>query len=310
MLSLDRMAGKRARQQPAASVTSKSSMEEAAVALAGVEGALTGNNKRKGTTPSPSKNKGGAMTATATAEVETSKRPRSNSMEQLAEVAGSILKEEEDLDQEEKRGGGAAWYATNDVAIAAAAAAAASVPDPMADAEDEMPAAAAAAAVVAAAVVPTGFRRKPPAKKVSAASSAKAATAAPSSSSPADPAAATAAKSPPPPPESDGNGKSRKTQITYNPDITMTKEQLTAWRREMRRVRNRESAAASRRKVRDRIDELEDEVEIWKGRYQEVMARLGQTDGEKEEEEREVRREVDTFDAAAAVGDAKGHSHV
>jgi len=232
-------------------------MEESADALAGVEGALTGSNKRKGTTPSPSKKKGGATTTTATAtaatttaatttaEVEASKRPRSKSMEQLAEVAGSILKEEEDLDQEEKRGGGAAWYETNDVAIAAAAAAAAS---------------------------------------------------------------AAAAKSPPEPPDSDRDGKSRKTQITYNPDITMTKEQLTAWRREMRRVRNRESAAASRRKVRDRIDELEDEVEIWKIRYQEVMARLGQTEGEKEEEEREIRR--DASDAAAAVGDAKGHSHI
>jgi len=60
----------------------------------------------------------------------------------------------------------------------------------------------------------------------------------------------------------------------------MTKEQLTAWRREMRRVRNRESAAASRRKVRDRIDELEDEVAVWKKRYQEVLARLGQATGE------------------------------
>jgi lipase chaperone LimK len=58
--------------------------------------------------------------------------------------------------------------------------------------------------------------------------------------------------------------------------------------------------------VRNRIDELEDEVEIWKIRYQEVMARLGQTEGEKEEEEREIRREAD---AAAAVGDAEGHSH-
>ena len=55
----------------------------------------------------------------------------------------------------------------------------------------------------------------------------------------------------------------------------MTKEQLTSWRREMRRVRNRESAAASRRKVRDRIEELEEEVDVWKRRYEEAMARLG-----------------------------------
>eukprot|EP00970_Alexandrium_tamarense_P019618 scaffold14275_cov221-Alexandrium_tamarense.AAC.9 len=59
----------------------------------------------------------------------------------------------------------------------------------------------------------------------------------------------------------------------------MTKEQLTAWRREMRRVRNRESAAASRRKVRDRIEELEEEVNMWKMRYGEVMERLARSDG-------------------------------
>lgn len=42
----------------------------------------------------------------------------------------------------------------------------------------------------------------------------------------------------------------------------------------MRRVRNRESAAASRRKVRDRIEELEEEVDVWKRRYEEAIRRL------------------------------------
>jgi hypothetical protein len=300
MLSIDTMAGKRARQPATAAAPSKSSMEEAADALAGVEGALTGN-KRRGATASSSKKKGGSgATATATAEGEAAKMSRSNSMEQLVEAAGSILKEEEDdqdQDQEDKRSGSGAWYATNDVAIAAAAAAAAAaVPNPMAD------------AAATAAAVPTGFRKKPAAKKEKATtSSAKAATA-PSSSSAepasAPPAAATGSGS------DDGNGKSRKTQITYNPDVTMTKEQLTAWRREMRRVRNRESAAASRRKVRDRIDELEDEVEIWKRRYQEVMARLGQSDGDREDEEREVRREVDsTAETTDVAVDDGGTAH-
>ena len=64
----------------------------------------------------------------------------------------------------------------------------------------------------------------------------------------------------------------------------MTKEQLTAWRREMRRVRNRESAAASRRKVRDRIEELEDEVDVWKKRYEEAMERLSRAEARKKEE--------------------------
>ena len=73
----------------------------------------------------------------------------------------------------------------------------------------------------------------------------------------------------------------KKTQIQYNPDVPMTKEQLTSWRREMRRVRNRESAAASRRKVRDRIEELEEEVDNWKKRYEEAMARLTEAEARK-----------------------------
>lgn len=76
----------------------------------------------------------------------------------------------------------------------------------------------------------------------------------------------------------------KKTQIQYNPDVPMTKEQLTSWRREMRRVRNRESAAASRRKVRDRIEELEEEVDLWKRRYEEAMGRLR---GAEEKQQRE-----------------------
>merc|ERR1712032_811659 len=34
----------------------------------------------------------------------------------------------------------------------------------------------------------------------------------------------------------------------YDPGVSMTKEELKAWRKEARRVRNRESAAASRKK--------------------------------------------------------------
>ncbi|KAL3811375.1 hypothetical protein ACHAXA_011339 [Cyclostephanos tholiformis] len=285
------MAGKRAR-QPDNTIPSKSPMEESADALAGVEGALTGS-KRKGTTAPSKKLGGGGATTTSTAnaaEGDAVNMPRSNSMEQLAEVAGSILKEEEEQDQDrdDKRVGAGAWYATNDIAIAAAAAAAAAtVPNPMAD------------AAATAAAVPTGFRKKPAAKKATIPAKSAAA------SSSSEPSAA--------PPETatsdDGNGKSRKTQITYNPDVAMTKEQLTAWRREMRRVRNRESAAASRRKVRDRIDELEDEVEIWKRRYQEVMARLGQSEGDREEEEREVRRELNSSETTAMAIDDEGKAH-
>jgi hypothetical protein len=46
------------------------------------------------------------------------------------------------------------------------------------------------------------------------------------------------------------------------------------WRRECRRVRNRESAAASRARVRGRIQELEEEVEGWKAKYAQAVERL------------------------------------
>lgn len=71
------------------------------------------------------------------------------------------------------------------------------------------------------------------------------------------------------------NGETKKkTQIRYDPDVPMNKEQLAAWRREARRVRNRESAAASRQRIRNRISELEDEVGEWKTRYAQAIQRL------------------------------------
>lgn len=36
--------------------------------------------------------------------------------------------------------------------------------------------------------------------------------------------------------------ESKKTQVRYDPEVPMDKEQLAAWRKEARRVRNRESA--------------------------------------------------------------------
>ncbi len=72
----------------------------------------------------------------------------------------------------------------------------------------------------------------------------------------------------------------------------MSKEELTAWRREMRRVRNRESAAASRRKVRDRIEELEDEVKTWKERYAEVMVKLSEAESKKKKGTKEEEANV------------------
>jgi hypothetical protein len=68
----------------------------------------------------------------------------------------------------------------------------------------------------------------------------------------------------------------KKTQIRYDPEVPMNKDQLAAWRREARRVRNRESAAASRQRIRDRITELEVEVDEWKDKHAAALDRLAQ----------------------------------
>jgi hypothetical protein len=67
---------------------------------------------------------------------------------------------------------------------------------------------------------------------------------------------------------------SKKTQVRYDPEVPMDKDQLAAWRKEARRVRNRESAAASRQRIRDRITELEGEIGQWKQKYAMAMERL------------------------------------
>lgn len=54
----------------------------------------------------------------------------------------------------------------------------------------------------------------------------------------------------------------------------MNKEDTAEWRREARRKRNRESAAASRNKVRNRIAELEDEVLDWKTKCDNLFERI------------------------------------
>jgi bZIP transcription factor len=66
----------------------------------------------------------------------------------------------------------------------------------------------------------------------------------------------------------------KKTQVRYDPEVPMDKDQLAAWRKEARRVRNRESAAASRQRIRDRITELEGEISQWKQKYAIAIERL------------------------------------
>jgi len=55
---------------------------------------------------------------------------------------------------------------------------------------------------------------------------------------------------------------------------SMSKDELSEWRKEQRRKRNRESAAASRNKTRARIDELEGEVNQWKQMHDEMKNKM------------------------------------
>jgi hypothetical protein len=66
----------------------------------------------------------------------------------------------------------------------------------------------------------------------------------------------------------------KKPQMKYDPDVPMTKEEAAVWRREQRRKRNRESAALSRQKQRDRIGDLEVEVADWKNKVDSIMDRI------------------------------------
>jgi len=73
------------------------------------------------------------------------------------------------------------------------------------------------------------------------------------------------------------NGSSNKKQRfvpKYVPDVPMTKEQTAAWRREARRVRNRQSAAASRQKTRHRITELEEQCTFWETKYKDLVHKI------------------------------------
>jgi len=54
----------------------------------------------------------------------------------------------------------------------------------------------------------------------------------------------------------------------------MTKEQLAEWRKQMRKERNRASAAASRQKTQSRIMELEGEVNEWKNKYEDMQDKM------------------------------------
>ena len=71
----------------------------------------------------------------------------------------------------------------------------------------------------------------------------------------------------------------KRPQMKYDPDVPMSKEETSAWRREQRRKRNRESAAACRKKQRDRIFELEVEINEWKTKCDEALKKLRKLEG-------------------------------
>lgn len=60
----------------------------------------------------------------------------------------------------------------------------------------------------------------------------------------------------------------------YKPNYEMSKEELTEWKREQRKIRNRQSAAASRQKVRNHIEALENQVQFLQHKYEAVVDRL------------------------------------
>mmetsp|Transcript_39646 Transcript_39646/g.119083 ORF Transcript_39646/g.119083 Transcript_39646/m.119083 type:complete len:266 (-) Transcript_39646:568-1365(-) len=71
--------------------------------------------------------------------------------------------------------------------------------------------------------------------------------------------------------------------LQYNPetDRPMTKEQITEWRKQQRKERNRASAAASRDKIRGRIRELEGEVDDLQSKYASALERIQQLEAER-----------------------------
>ena len=65
-----------------------------------------------------------------------------------------------------------------------------------------------------------------------------------------------------------------KPQNVYVAPSSMTGEELSAWRKEERRKRNRASAAASRHKTQSKISDLETQVSLWKTRCEEMQEQM------------------------------------
>jgi len=70
--------------------------------------------------------------------------------------------------------------------------------------------------------------------------------------------------------------KKQKIYLQYNPleNKEMTKDEIKQWRLQQRKLRNRQSAAASRQKVRNQIENLEKQVQVLQHKYDIVLDRL------------------------------------
>lgn len=97
--------------------------------------------------------------------------------------------------------------------------------------------------------------------------------------------------------------KRKRMHLRYDPSVPMSKEDAAKWRKEQRRKRNRESAASSRQKQRDRITELETEVEDWKNKFEVALERLKRL-------EEEAAADDHTRKDAADVMDGCGDSDI
>lgn len=63
-------------------------------------------------------------------------------------------------------------------------------------------------------------------------------------------------------------------QKHYEAPSSMSKAELSEWRKQQRKERNRASAAASRMKTQTRIMELEGEVGVWKAKYEDMQDKM------------------------------------
>lgn len=73
-----------------------------------------------------------------------------------------------------------------------------------------------------------------------------------------------------------GSLGTKKKAPRYSPGVPMTKEELAAWRKEKRRIRNRESAAKSRLRTQQKIQDLEEQLESLEQKHAKALQRIAE----------------------------------